>query len=108
MVTTILLKRGKSSSWETQNLLLQRGEPGFETDTGRLKIGDGVTLWNDLGYIGDDGQNIANAFNLLKSQIENDYATKMYVDDLIESLEMPEGSIDMIALTTQEILDICK
>lgn len=29
------------------------GEPGFETDTGKIKVGDGVTRWTDLGYIGE-------------------------------------------------------
>ena len=31
------------------------GEPGFEVDTYRLKIGDGKTAWNDLPYIGTTG-----------------------------------------------------
>ncbi len=36
------------------------------------------------------------------------YATKAYVQELIESLEMPEGANGMIALTDEEILEICK
>jgi hypothetical protein len=56
MADLIKFKRGKSTSWQTKNLLLDVGEPGFETDTLRLKIGDGVTLWNDLPYVGE--QNI--------------------------------------------------
>lgn len=50
--------------------------------------------------------------DFVKSQMENldlaEYATKTYVQDLIEQLEMPEGTINMIALTTDEILAICK
>jgi hypothetical protein len=30
--------------------VLRLGEPGYEKDTGRLKIGDGVTPWNSLDY----------------------------------------------------------
>jgi hypothetical protein len=26
------------------------GEPGYETDTGLFKIGDGLSHWNDLPY----------------------------------------------------------
>lgn len=37
--------------WTANNPLLQRGEIGSEIDTGKLKIGDGVTYWNDLGYV---------------------------------------------------------
>ena len=36
------------------------------------------------------------------------YATKAYVQELIDSLEMPEGANGMIALTDEEILEICK
>ena len=36
------------------------------------------------------------------------YATKQYVEELIEGIEMPEGASGMIPLTEEEILDICK
>lgn len=49
--TTIQLRRGKSTSWETKNPVLAKGEPGFEVDTYGLKIGDGITPWNELPYI---------------------------------------------------------
>lgn len=53
MATTIQLKRGSSARWAELNLVLATGEPGFVTDENRLKIGDGVTAWNDLPYIGE-------------------------------------------------------
>lgn len=37
-----------------------------------------------------------------------DYATIEYVKALIDELEMPEGTAGMVALTTEEVLDICK
>lgn len=36
--------------WTTKNPILAEGEPGFEIDTGRLKIGSGQTFWTDLPY----------------------------------------------------------
>lgn len=36
--------------WAEKNPLLQKGELGHETDTGRIKVGDGVSYWNDLPY----------------------------------------------------------
>ena len=48
--TTFLLKRGTAERWKELNLVLQQGEPGFEYDTGLLKIGNGVTPWNELEY----------------------------------------------------------
>lgn len=47
---TIQLKRGAAASWTSANPVLAQGEPGYETDTGRLKIGDGLTHWVSLAY----------------------------------------------------------
>lgn len=52
--TTFQLRRGNASVWEKNNPILARGEPGFEIDTNRLKIGDGLTAWKDLKYIGEE------------------------------------------------------
>ena len=49
--TTFRLKRGTAARWAEVNPILDQGEPGFVYDTNRLKIGDGVTHWNDLPYI---------------------------------------------------------
>lgn len=49
----ILFKRGTAARWSEVNLVLEAGQPGFVTDENRLKIGDGVTAWNDLPYIGE-------------------------------------------------------
>ena len=56
--TTIKLKRGQSTEWETKNPVLAAGEPGFELDTGKLKIGNGVDNYNTLNYLA--GENISN------------------------------------------------
>lgn len=49
--TTFQLKRGTAQRWIEVNPVLAQGEPGFEYDTGKLKIGDGLTPWNQLSYI---------------------------------------------------------
>ncbi|HZJ98847.1 MAG TPA: hypothetical protein VFC79_02520 [Tissierellaceae bacterium] len=48
MITTIQLKRGISVVWDAVNPTLKIGEPGYATDKKVLKIGDGITAWNDL------------------------------------------------------------
>lgn len=42
-----------ASKWTAENPILQLGEVGYETDTNKLKVGDGVTKWNSLPYAGD-------------------------------------------------------
>ena len=49
--TVFKLKRGTAARWAEVNPILEQGEPGFVYDSNRLKIGDGVTPWNDLPYI---------------------------------------------------------
>jgi hypothetical protein len=45
------LRRDTSSKWASINPVLSEGEPAVELDTGRIKIGDGITSWNDLGFL---------------------------------------------------------
>ena len=51
--TTIRLKRGTAEAWARNNPILALAEPGFEYNTGKLKIGDGKTAWNDLLYFSE-------------------------------------------------------
>jgi hypothetical protein len=44
--TTFKFKRGNSNDWTNVNPILAEGEPGYELDTGKLKIGNGTTNWN--------------------------------------------------------------
>jgi hypothetical protein len=50
------LRRGTKAVWEKNNPILASGEPGFVIDKNLLKIGDGVTPWNELSYIAGQGQ----------------------------------------------------
>jgi hypothetical protein len=51
-MTKIQLRRDTAANWSTNNPTPSAGEPCFETDTGRLKIGDGITAYNSLPYQG--------------------------------------------------------
>ena len=68
------LKRGQSSSWVDQNIVLAAGEPGVELNTHRMKVGDGVTPWKDLPYTGisaDEARAIASETANLSRVIVN-------------------------------------
>ena len=68
MSTKIQLRRDSAASWASVNPILAQGEPGAETDTGKLKIGDGVTRWNLLSYVQPDA-NTAGTENLWLASI---------------------------------------
>jgi hypothetical protein len=55
VVTQIQVRRGTAAQWTSTNPTLAAGEFGFETDTNKLKCGNGATAWNSLTYINNDG-----------------------------------------------------
>ena len=48
--TRVQVRRGTLSQWDTSAAVLYAGELGYETDSGRFKIGDGTTAWSSLSY----------------------------------------------------------
>ena len=61
MTTRIKLRRDTAANWTSSNPILAAGEPGLETDTRKLKYGNGTSTWAVLVYsgglnIGMDGQ----------------------------------------------------
>jgi len=51
MTTEIDIRRDTAANWTSNNPTLALGEMGFETDTRKLKVGDGATAWTSLLYI---------------------------------------------------------
>lgn len=47
------LKRGNTSDWLSCTEPLEQGEPGYNTATGILKVGDGTSLWESLDPVGN-------------------------------------------------------
>lgn len=45
--------RGTAAAWTSNNPVLNAGERGVETDTGKEKVGDGATHWTSLTYTTD-------------------------------------------------------
>jgi hypothetical protein len=53
MATKIQVRRDTSANWTSLNPTLSSGEIGYETNTGKFKIGNGSTLWSSLDYFLD-------------------------------------------------------
>lgn len=51
---TFKFKRGTAAEWVNANPILDVGEPGVETDTNKVKIGNGVAHWSTLPYLVSD------------------------------------------------------
>ena len=55
MPIRLILRHGTAAQWTTANPILASGEMGVESDTNKIKIGDGVLAWNALPYGGIKG-----------------------------------------------------
>lgn len=50
--TIIQLRKDTAANWTTANPVLAAGEPGVETDTNKVKLGNGTSTWSSLAYFG--------------------------------------------------------
>ena len=55
MASIIQIRRDTASNWSSANPTLAQGELGLETDTLKIKAGDGSTAWNSASYLIDTG-----------------------------------------------------
>lgn len=55
MADLIQIRRDTAANWTSANPVLAQGELGAETDTSKIKIGNGSTAWTGLSYLIDAG-----------------------------------------------------
>ena len=55
MASIIQIRRDTATNWTSANPILAQGELGLETDTLKVKAGDGSTAWNSASYLIDTG-----------------------------------------------------
>jgi Major tropism determinant N-terminal domain len=82
-IYTYQLRRDTALRWEEVNPVLALAEPGYETNTGFMKIGDGVTPWNQLPYFvkgeaydedggdGEDSETLPPGASLVYVHVQN-------------------------------------
>jgi len=82
------LKRATSRMFRKVNPVLLCGEPAYEWDTGKMKVGNGKWPYNRLPYIGD---HTAPKDGKSAYQIWKDAGNQGTIDDFLESLIGPDG-----------------
>ena len=85
-MTQIKLRRDTSANFTSKNPVLGIGEPAYETDTKKLKIGDGTTAYTQLEYFSAGGGGSTNITATLPLKI---------VDGVI-SLEVDGQTIQIV------------
>jgi len=65
----IQIRRDTASNWTSANPTLANGELGIETDTSKIKVGDGSTAWSSKTYLVDVGSYLtATSTNTLSNK----------------------------------------
>lgn len=75
-IKDIQFKRGKKAVLESQLVaeklgVPKNGEPVYESDTRKLKIGDGNTSYKDLPYVGGDGSDVGIPNFIIQDPLTN-------------------------------------
>lgn len=69
MADIIQIRRDTASNWTSANPTLANGELGIETDTSKIKVGDGSTAWSSKTYLVDVGSYLtATSTNTLSNK----------------------------------------
>jgi hypothetical protein len=88
--TVIKLRRDTAANWTSVNPTLSAGEMGFETDSQKIKVGNGTSTWTLLDYTSSGGaatvvSDVAPTQDLVEGMIWFDSAegnTYIYYDSV--------------------------
>lgn len=76
----IQFRRGTTKSWQNTKIKLASGQPGYDKDKHKIKIGDGKALWSELPYAsGLSAEEIFDSEENAKNKIEADKADKTII-----------------------------
>lgn len=92
----LVIRSDTAANWGSFNPVLKAGETGFETDTGKIKIGNGTGAWNSLPY------SIPSAAEISVTAIEGMAATD--VQAALVELRTSGGNVGIKA-GSEEITD---
>jgi hypothetical protein len=88
MATRMQQRRGTAAQWTSTNAgagpVLNAGEIGWESDTNKFKIGDGVNNWSTLDYFADINSTVNPAFGssiTFEGATANNFETTLSVTD---------------------------
>ena len=87
-MTQIKLRRDTSANFTSKNPVLGIGEPAYETDTKKLKIGDGNTAYNNLDYFSSGG---SASFEVVQPLKMVDDTLTLQIDE--QTIQVQDGKL---------------
>ena len=113
MATRMQQRRGTAAQWISTNAglgpVLNSGEIGWESDTNKFKIGDGVNNWANLDYFADTNSNINPSFAtsiVFEGATADSYETTLQVTDPTADRTITLPNATGTVITTGNLSDI--
>ena len=113
MATRMQQRRGTASQWVSTNAgagpILNAGEIGWESDTNKFKIGDGVNNWSSLDYFADVDSTVNPAFGTsitFEGATADSYETVLQVTDPTADRTITLPNVTGTVITTGNLSDI--
>jgi len=106
MATRMQQRRGTAAQWVSSNAgdgpILNAGEIGWESDTNKFKIGDGVSYWDDLTYFVDATDVIASSLGAYLQDSDVGAISGVAGLDASKNLVVPGTSIHIEGATAND------
>jgi hypothetical protein len=113
MATRMQQRRGTAAQWISTNggagPVLNAGEMGWESDTNKFKIGDGVNNWSNLDYFADINSTVNPAFGtsiVFEGATANDFETTLAITDPTADRTITIPDVTGTVITTGNLSDI--
>jgi hypothetical protein len=113
MATRMQQRRGTAAQWISTNAgagpVLNAGEIGWESDTNRFKIGDGVNNWANLDYFADTNSTTVPTFGtsiVFEGATADSYETTLQVTDPTADRTITLPNVTGTVITTGNLSDI--
>jgi hypothetical protein len=113
MATRMQQRRGTAAQWISTNAgagpVLNAGEMGWESDTNKFKIGDGVNNWTSLDYFSDINSTVNPAFGssiTFEGATANDFETTLAITDPTADRTITIPDVTGTVITTGNLSDI--
>ena len=113
MATRMQQRRGTAAQWISSNSpngpILNAGEIGWESDTNKFKVGDGVSYWADLDYFADINSTVNPAFGssiTFEGATADAYETVLQVTDPTADRTITLPNVTGTVITTGNLSDI--
>ena len=98
---TLILRNKTAEEWESSTDILKQGQVGIENDTGRMKQGDGKSLYRDLPYLYLTPDEVQKSLEELKGEIE----VQAGVTSITIGDEKLEGDVTLGNLALKDIVE---